>query len=130
MNQIIFSEHENVKDIKKSRGKFFKFLLYMSIVLIFCVTFYFLYSSYILNEKERISKNLLNTFNLEHLYSSNSNYTVITLNNNSNEKYFVIGTIEISSISSGNSKAFGKSLWKQILPSIVFEDVICSLFTS
>jgi len=99
MNQIIFSEHENVKDIKKSRGKFFKFLLYMSIVLIFCVTFYFLYSSYILNEKERISKNLLNTFNLEHLYSSNSNYTVITLNNNSNEKYFVIGTIEISSIS-------------------------------
>ena len=96
MNQIIFSEHENVKNIKKNSRKKFKFLLYVSIFLTFCFTSYFLYSSYILNKKESISKDLLNTFKLEHLYSVD-NYTTISLNNN--ENYFVIGAIEIPSIS-------------------------------
>ena len=96
MNQIIFSEHENVKNIKKNNRKKFKFLLYISVISIFLITSYFLYSSYIEKQKESISNNLLNTFFLEHLYSDN-NYTTISLNNNG--KYFVIGTIEIPSIS-------------------------------
>lgn len=96
MNQIIFSEHENVKSIKKNNKKKFKFLLFISIILMFCVTSFFLCSSYVTIQKESISKDLLNTFNLERLYSSNS-YTTITLN--SNGKYFVIGAIEIPSIS-------------------------------
>ena len=96
MNQIIFSEHENVKNIKKNNRKKFKFLFYISVILIFCVTSYFLYSSYVTNQKESISKNLLNSFNLERLYS-NDNYTTIPLNNNG--KHFVIGAIEIPSIS-------------------------------
>ena len=95
MNQIIFSEHENVKNIKKNARKKLIFLLYISIVSIFCVTLYFLYSSYVKDQKENISKDLLNTFNLERLYSNN-NYTTISLNGT--EKYIVIGTIEISSI--------------------------------
>ena len=95
MNQIIFSEHENVKNIKKKNRKKFKLLLYTSTVLIFCVISYYLYFSYILNQKESISKDLLNTFNLERLYS-NSDYTTIPLNNN--RDYFVIGSIEIPAI--------------------------------
>jgi len=95
MNQIIFSEHENVKNIKKNTRKKFKFLLCMSIISAFCFALYFLYSSYIKSKKENISKKLLNSFNLEHLYSNN-NYTTITLN--TNEKYLVIGSIEIPCI--------------------------------
>jgi len=95
MNQIIFSEHENVKNIKKNTRKKFKFLLYISIVSIFCIASYFLYSSYIANQKESISKDLLNSFNLERLYS-NDNYTTVSLNNNG--KHFVIGSIEIPTL--------------------------------
>lgn len=97
MNQILFSEHESVKNIKKNNRKSFKFLLYISVILILCVSFYFLYSSYILKQKESISKDLLNTFNLERLYSNNNSYTTIPLNNN--EIFFVIGSIEIPCIS-------------------------------
>lgn len=96
MNQILFSEHKNITNIKKNNRKKFKFLLYVSIILIFCITAYFLYIHFSLLQKENISKNLLRTFNLERLYSDN-NYTTIALNESS--KYFVIGCIEIPSIS-------------------------------
>lgn len=96
MNQIISSKHENVKNIKKNNRKKFNFLLCSSIFIIFCIVSYFLHFSYIASQKESISKDLLNTFNLERLYSNN-NYTTIPLNNNG--EYFVIGAVEISSIS-------------------------------
>lgn len=95
MNQIIFSEHENVKNIKKKNKNNFKILLYVSLILMFIITIYFSYSYFIKNEKESISKELLNTFNLERLYLNESN-TTISLN--SHKKYLVIGTIEIPSI--------------------------------
>lgn len=96
MNQIIFSEHENVKNIKKNIRKKFKFLLYTSIISLFFILSYFLYSLHVAKQKENLSKNLLKAFFLDRLYSSNS-YTTIFLNNN--EKYFVIGAIEIPTIS-------------------------------
>ena len=96
MNQIIFHEHENVKNIKRNSMKKFKFLLCFSIFLIFTVSSYSLYSYYVANQKENISKELLNTFNLERLYLNETNYTTIPLNNNG--KYIVIGAIEIPSI--------------------------------
>ena len=95
MNQIIFSEHENVKNIRKTARKKFKFLFYLSIALILCIVLYFSYFSHITSEKENISKDLLNSFNLERLYST-SNYTTLPLNIDKN--YFVIGSIEIPSI--------------------------------
>lgn len=95
MNQIIFSEHENVKNFKKNIRKRYKFLFYICLVSIFFVTSYFLYSSYVAKQKESVSKNLLNSFNLEHLYSESA-YPTISLNNN--ETYFIIGSIEIPSI--------------------------------
>lgn len=96
MNQIIYSEHENIRYIRKKNRKKFKILFYLSIALIFCISLYFLYSFYVSNQKESISKDLLNSFYLERLYSSKNNYTIIHLNNN--ENYFVIGCIEIPSI--------------------------------
>ena len=95
MNQIIFSEHENVKNIKKNTRKKFKLLLYLSLILMFGIILYFSYSLYVTNQKQSISKDLLNTFNIERIYSNNS-YTTIPLNNN--EKHFVIGSIEIPCI--------------------------------
>ena len=96
MNQIIFSEHKNVKNIKKNSMRKFKFLLCFSTFLIFTVSSYSLYSYYVATRKEHISKELLNTFNLERLYLNQNDYTTIPLNNNG--KYIVIGAIEIPSI--------------------------------
>jgi len=95
MNQIIFSEHENVKNIKKNTRRIFKFLLYISIVLIIGVISYLSYFFYSTNKKENISQSLLTSFNLKRLYSKND-YTTVLLN--SNENYIVIGTLEIPSI--------------------------------
>ena len=96
MNQIIFSEHESIKNIKKKHKKKFKFLFYVSLTITFCIAFYYLFFYYGSKQKESISKNLLNIFNLENLYSTESKPTTIALNHD--EKYFIIGSIEIPSI--------------------------------
>ena len=85
-----------MKKIKKFRKKIFKLLFYISFILFFYFSLYFWLSLYISKQKEGISKELLNTFNLERLYSSKNNYTTVYLNNNQN--FFVIGSIEIPSI--------------------------------
>lgn len=97
MNQIIFSEHENVKLSKRKNKKKFKFLLYISVFSIFFITSYFLYTLIVKNKKESVSKYLLNSFNLERLYSYKNTSTTVLLN--SNQNYSVIGSIEIPSIS-------------------------------
>ena len=73
MNQILFSKYENAKNIEKNNKKVFKLLFYISIILIFCCSAYFLYSSHITSKKERLSKNLINNFNLERLYAEKEN---------------------------------------------------------
>ena len=96
MNQIIFSEHENVKNIKKNNNKFFKFLFYISIILIFCCSSYFLYSSHITSKKEKLSKNLITNFNLERLYTKKENSINFLLNDSTT--FSVIGIIQIPKI--------------------------------
>lgn len=96
MNQILYSEHKNIIDNKKRSKKKFKFLLYISAFSIICITSYFLYSSYVTKQKEKLSKDLLNTFNLERLYSQSQEYITVELN--ANENFFVIGIIEIPKI--------------------------------
>ena len=91
MNQILF------KKIDKKNLLKYKFLLYFSIffAVVFCI--YLLIFHNDINKKEKYSKSLLNSFNIEKLYSSiNNNYTVVELNKNSN--YFVMGFIEIDKI--------------------------------
>lgn len=96
MNQILYHEKENIINNKKRSKNKFKFLLYMSAFSIICITSYFLYSSYVTRQKEKLSKYLLNSFNLERLYSQSQEYVTVELN--ANENFFVIGIIEIPKI--------------------------------
>lgn len=96
MNQILFSDHKNIINVKKNNKKRFKILLYISIILILCTAIYFLYFRYISMQKENISNDLLKTFNLERLYSSTASKTIYL---NENSKYLVIGSIEIPTLS-------------------------------
>lgn len=92
MNQILFTGKKNPS--KKYLIKF-KIQFYISLLLILCSIFYFLYFSYNVYKKEKLSKMLLSKFNIERIYSNND-YTTVTLNENSN--FFVIGIIEIPKI--------------------------------
>lgn len=88
MNQILLTSNIRNKNIKK-----FKFIFTVSILLFFGLSSYFICYSYFSKKAEEISSNLLTSFNIERLYSSSQNYTVVKLNNKGN--FFVIGIIEI-----------------------------------
>lgn len=88
MNQILLTSNIRNKNIKK-----FKFIFTVSILLIFSLSSYFICYSYFSKKAEKISSSLLTSFNIERLYSSSQNYTVVELNNKGN--FFVIGIIEI-----------------------------------
>ncbi len=93
MNQILCTE--NIKKRKKHIKKF-KFQLFISIILIILFTIYLLYFYNARTNKESLSEVLINSFNLERLYSKNQDYTIVELNQNNN--YFVTGIIEIPKI--------------------------------
>ncbi len=93
MNQILFIYHKNKKN-KKIRK--FKFIFVFSLVLIFIAFLYYIYTYNISSKKENISSTLLNRFNIQHLYSEDEEYSIISLNEN--KDYFVIGSIEIPDI--------------------------------
>lgn len=93
MNQILYDKDNNsCKKIKKK----FKIQLFISLTLLACSFFYFLYFSYHRNKKEELSKTILNSFNIERIYSNNTDYITVKLNDNGN--FFVIGMIEIPKI--------------------------------
>lgn len=96
MNQILYSEHKNIKNNKKKRQRNLKFLMYSSIITMFFITSYFIYASYVTRKKESFSKDLLNNFNLQHLYSQGEEYVTVELN--SSGDFFVIGIVEIPKI--------------------------------
>ena len=92
MNQILLTNLNMIKN----RIKKFKILLIISICLTLSFLVYFIYTYISYVQKNDLSSGLLNTFNIEQLYSANTNYTVISLNEN--ESFFIIGSIEIPSI--------------------------------
>lgn len=102
MNQILFTNEEKLKKNKNERMKNIKivknfritFIISISVLLVFLS--YYIYNHIISNNKKDMSVMLLNSFNVQRLYSNEENYTTITLNNN--ENFFVIGNIEIPSI--------------------------------
>ena len=99
MNQILFTGNTNYsKNIKKKSNnlKKFKFIFSISLILMLCAVFYVLYFSYRRNQSEKLSKALLDSFNIERIYSNNQDYTIVELNQNT--KALVIGTIEIPKI--------------------------------
>lgn len=102
MNQILFTNEENLKNNKNERMKNIKivrsfritFIISITVLLVFLS--YYIYNHIISNNKKDMSSILLNSFNVQRLYSNEENYTTISLNNNND--FFVIGNIEIPSI--------------------------------
>lgn len=102
MNQILFTNEEKLKKNKNERMKNIKivksfritFIISISVLLVFLS--YYIYNHIISNNKKDMSSILLNSFNVQRLYSNEENYTTISLN--SNNDFFVIGNIEIPSI--------------------------------
>ncbi len=95
MNQILFTNDNNSKNNRKN-VKNLKLIFFTSLIVIFFSLSYYIYGYIISNKKENMSSILLNSFNIQRLYSDENNYTTIPLN--SNEDFFVIGSIEIPSI--------------------------------
>lgn len=95
MNQILLNFNYDRKKNRK-RKFFFKFILYISILIIFCAIIYFLSFAYTSNKEEKLSSFFKSSFNIERLYSSGSDYTTVELNNGGN--FFVIGLINIPKI--------------------------------
>lgn len=96
MNQILFTGKDSSLENLNGRKNFlrkFKFQLYISLLVIVCSILCFLYLNYHKNEKERLSKSLINSFYIDRLYSNSQNYTTIMLNENTS--LFAIGIIEI-----------------------------------
>ena len=88
MNQILFKKNQN-------ESKKFKFLLFLSLLHIFVFIIYEIYIYYTFEKKENYSYSLLNSFNIERLYSSSiQKYTMPELD----ENFFIVGLIEIPKI--------------------------------
>lgn len=102
MNQILFTDEEKLKKNKNGGMKNIKivksfritFIISIAVLLVFLS--YYIYNHIISNNKKDMSSILLNSFNVQRLYSNEENYTTISLNNNND--FFVIGNIEIPSI--------------------------------
>ena len=96
MNQILYTGINNKKNNSKKNSKSFRFLLYISLFLFISTVSYF--SVYLYNSKkqEKFASALINSFNIDSLYSNEQNYTVVKLNNS--DEANVIGIIQIDKI--------------------------------
>lgn len=96
MNQILYAGINNEKSNFKKKSKSFKFVLYISLLLFISTISYFSVYLYNIKKQEKIASTLINSFNIDSLYSSKENYTVVKLNNSTKAK--VIGIIKINKI--------------------------------
>ena len=104
MNQIICTNHSNIEFPNKNFKKIYllKLQFYILITIAIILTLNYIYFRYTLYKSEKISKELINNFNITSLYSNNSNYSANLVNK---EIYFyegnsfsVIGIIKIPKI--------------------------------
>ena len=70
MNQILCTK---IKNNKKSNKKFFKVQFILSIITIIILIGFIAYTSYSLQNKERLSDNLIGNYNIYKLYADVSN---------------------------------------------------------
>lgn len=106
MNQILSNENEiqiNTKNkiqnvnLHSSRSKF-KITFWISLFsILICIIFYF-FTKYNSWQKEKISKNLTNQFNIRSLYTNSNKYTAERTIYNLDNEPFVIGLIKIDKI--------------------------------
>ncbi len=109
MNQILFNniDKNNLnlpkKNNKSKKNTIFKFQFIICTLIAISTTLYYFYYSYKNNEKENVSKKLLDNFNISTLYNENTNYSSSKTNNENmyisdGHSFSVIGLIEIKSI--------------------------------
>lgn len=96
MNQILYTGINNKRKHSKKNFKSFKFLLYFSLFLFISSVSYFCVYLYNSKKQEKFSSALINSFNIDSLYSDEQNYTVVKLNNS--DEANVIGIIKIDKI--------------------------------
>lgn len=96
MNQILYTGINNKRKHSKKNFKSFKFLLYFSLFLFISSVSYFCVYLYNSKKQEKFSSALINSFNIDSLYSNEQNYTVVKLNNS--DEANVIGIIKIDKI--------------------------------
>lgn len=94
MNQILYVGNKFIKN--KKNLYFFKIILIVSIGILVSSIFYFFATAYKLKKKENLSSALINSFYIDNLYSTNDDYTIITLNNS--DYFSVIGIIKIDKL--------------------------------
>lgn len=108
MNQILFEgkDNDNSNSINSKKNNkteiFLKFQFIICTIIALSTTTYYIYSSYENTKKEKLSKKLLNNFNITTLYGS-SDYTATKVNKQNiyateGSNFSVIGLIEIKSI--------------------------------
>jgi len=97
MNQILFNKQNDLENkYKKKKRKKYKYLFLLSLIAILLFFSYYIYTNFISRPKENVPINILNSYNINRLYSSNDSYTTILLNDNLSSA--VIGNIEIPKI--------------------------------
>lgn len=105
MNQILSYKNSNIpnqslyeKNKQYKMKKRFSIIFFIAIflfVLLFIYLCYYIYSLYL---KEKNARELAQSFSVETIYNSNSNYSASKISNSSNNKSFIIGLIEIDKI--------------------------------
>ncbi len=102
MNQILkfYDNFSLPNDYKNNKYKkiFFKITFFVSIGLFILLTLYYVYTQYKYKESERVSKEILNKFNISTLYSDTANYNTSTISSSGNTSFSIIGLIEIPRI--------------------------------
>ena len=107
MNQILeyknknFNSENKQKEKKQNIIKRFKIQIYVCITILFTSLSIYSVYMYNLSKKEKISKDLMESFNLSTLYSNQTNYTTTKTSSNYNSRNnnpYVIGLLEIDSI--------------------------------
>lgn len=86
MNQILFV---------KTNSKKYKIQLAISLIILITAFLFWLRYFLSIKNKDNFSRSLLNSFNIERIYSNNDGYTIVELDGNSTT---VIGIIEIPNI--------------------------------
>ncbi len=102
MNQILFSKFNQEIEREENKKKkkiliFFKYQFTISILIIIACSAYYLYNLYTTKKKESLSRQLLSNYNINLLYSSNSNYETNVVETQ-DEEPFIIGLIEIKKL--------------------------------
>lgn len=96
MNQILYTKNSLKSSSLKRKKHLFKFILYFSFALFLLSFTYFTIYLYNVKKQEKLSNNLINSFNIDSLYSTTKNYTIVKLNDSTKAK--VIGIIKIDKI--------------------------------